>query len=56
MMKSFETGTSNKSVQDSSSDLHGALNASGRYGQELFFWTFWTKAMIEIETNAAFDY
>ena len=31
MIESFETSTSNKSVQNGCSDLYGALNASGRY-------------------------
>ena len=51
MIKSFETSTSNKSVQNGCSDLHGVLNASGPYGQELFFSGRYPTTGMTIETN-----
>ena len=57
MINPFETSTSNKSVQNGCSDLYGALNASGRYGQDLLFSGYYsTTAMTEMEMNGPFDY
>ena len=52
MIKSFETSTSNKIC----SDLYGALNDSGHYGQNFFSGRYPTTVMTEIEMNGPFDF